>query len=97
MSLYVFSYDLPTDKPGRRRRRKLVRLLEEFGDRVQYSVFELRLSGPGDLAELEERTRELLDETVDRVRIYPIHKTAEANIILLGEGEVYDVPPGFFL
>lgn len=33
---YLVSYDIPET----RRRTKLAKILEDFGDRVQYSVFE---------------------------------------------------------
>ena len=37
----VISYDIPADK----RRTKLAQLLENYGQRVQYSVFECLLTG----------------------------------------------------
>ncbi|MEW6376162.1 MAG: CRISPR-associated endonuclease Cas2, partial [Thermodesulfobacteriota bacterium] len=36
---YVVSYDIPDDQ----RRIKIAKILEDFGDRVQYSVFECLL------------------------------------------------------
>ena len=38
---YLVSYDIPDTK----RRTKLAKTLEDFGDRVQYSVFECILDG----------------------------------------------------
>lgn len=40
MVLYVVTYDIPSDK----RRQKVAKLLEGYGRRVQYSVFECLLS-----------------------------------------------------
>jgi CRISPR-associated protein Cas2 len=40
MFLYVISYDIPDDK----RRKKIADLLEGYGQRVQYSVFECQLN-----------------------------------------------------
>lgn len=37
MALYLISYDITADK----RRNALAKLLEGFGSRVQYSVFEV--------------------------------------------------------
>lgn len=96
MKLHLVSYDIPGTKKGNRRRRKLVRLLEEFGDRVQYSVFELRLSGRDDHEELRERLTEIIDESEDQLRIYPISSQEEKNIAILGEGEVYTVEEAYF-
>jgi len=39
-SFVVIAYDITDDK----RRRKLAKFLEGYGDRVQYSVFEARLN-----------------------------------------------------
>ncbi|MGY2838709.1 CRISPR-associated endonuclease Cas2 [Thermostichus sp. MS-CIW-41] len=39
MQLYVITYDIPDNK----RRKKVSDLLEGYGRRVQYSVFECRL------------------------------------------------------
>ncbi|MBR8835369.1 MAG: CRISPR-associated endonuclease Cas2 [Stigonema ocellatum SAG 48.90 = DSM 106950] len=40
MFLYVVAYDVPCDK----RRKKISDLLEGYGQRVQYSVFECLLT-----------------------------------------------------
>ena len=40
MFLYVISYDVPDNK----RRQKIADLLEGYGQRVQYSVFECQLN-----------------------------------------------------
>jgi CRISPR/Cas system-associated endoribonuclease Cas2 len=40
MLFYVVTYDVPCDK----RRRKIAKLLEGYGQRVQYSVFECVLT-----------------------------------------------------
>ncbi len=61
----VVSYDIPDD----RRRGKVCRLLKDFGERVQYSVFECRLR-PRELARLQERLRPLLVPKEDDVRFY---------------------------
>jgi len=61
----VVSYDIPDD----RRRTKVYHLLKDYGQRVQYSVFECRLR-PKDLKRLRERLQPLLDLAEDDVRFY---------------------------
>jgi len=48
---YLVSYDIPDDK----RRTKLAKTIKDFGDRVQYSVFECLLD------------KSLLDKMTDRI------------------------------
>lgn len=61
----VISYDIPDD----RRRTRVCHLLKDYGQRVQYSVFECQLR-PKDFKRLRERLRPLLDLAEDDVRFY---------------------------
>lgn len=63
--LILVSYDIPDD----RRRTKLAKALKDFGERVQYSVFECHLTEP-QVARLRTRIQRLTDETEDSVRLY---------------------------
>lgn len=67
MLLYLVTYDIPCDK----RRKKISDLLEGYGQRVQYSVFECRLS-PQKYTELRQRLRERVKISEDNVRFYPL-------------------------
>ncbi|HDS30475.1 MAG TPA: CRISPR-associated endonuclease Cas2 [Firmicutes bacterium] len=80
---YVVSYDITDDK----RRRQVARVCEDFGDRVQYSVFECLLD-QAQLGDLIAKLSAELDETEDSVRVYPIHRDAEKNVVILGHGEL---------
>ena len=66
----IVSYDIPDD----RRRGKVCRLLKDFGERVQYSVFECHLR-PQELARLQKRLRPLLVPEEDDVRFYRLCET----------------------
>ena len=59
----VVSYDIPDD----RRRNRVCKLLKDYGERVQYSVFECMLR-PDDLKRLRERLKPLLVLEEDDVR-----------------------------
>jgi len=61
----VVSYDIPDDK----RRAKVSKVLEDFGERVQYSVFECRLRQK-DYQRMQERLRALLVLKEDDVRFF---------------------------
>ncbi|MDV3000136.1 MAG: CRISPR-associated endoribonuclease Cas2 3 [Chroococcopsis gigantea SAG 12.99] len=67
MLFYVIAYDIPCDK----RRKKVSDLLEGYGQRVQYSVFECVLSKVL-YEELKKRLRERINEEEDSIRMYPI-------------------------
>ena len=76
-SLYLVSYDIVDDK----RRNKLARVLQGYGNRVQYSVFECRLS-KGQAKELELKARPFVKiDKGDSLRIYILCKSCEAEIV----------------
>jgi CRISPR-associated protein Cas2 len=64
-SLYVIAYDIPDDK----RRNRVARALEGHGERVQYSVFECRLTAK-QLKALWEELGELVEKEQDSLRAY---------------------------
>jgi CRISPR-associated endonuclease Cas2 len=58
---FVVAYDISDDQ----RRAKLAKTLEDFGDRAQYSVFEMVLNHYEQLDELRPRIEQLIDPTTD--------------------------------
>ncbi|MGA7936109.1 MAG: CRISPR-associated endonuclease Cas2 [Kovacikia sp.] len=78
MLFYVVTYDIPCDK----RRKKVSDLLEGYGQRVQYSVFECMLTETR-YEELRSRLRRKVKEAEDSVRFYPISRHT------LGQVEVW--------
>jgi CRISPR-associated protein Cas2 len=77
--IYLIAYDVDDDK----RRLKLSNLLEEYGARVQESVFECNLSGSLYKELIEKIT--LLTEDGTNIRIYPICKECYLKAVGLGE------------
>lgn len=69
MLLYVVAYDIPDDK----RRKKVADLLEGYGKRVQYSVFECVLT-QAKYDELRLRLKERVKLEEDNVRFYPLSR-----------------------
>lgn len=66
----IVCYDVATDsRAGRRRLRRVANVCLGFGQRVQQSVFECRVT-EAQLEELELRLLREIDESADRLRIY---------------------------
>jgi len=66
----LVTYDVATtDKAGRRRLRKIAQVCLDWGQRVQFSVFEVELSKAQWVA-LRACLLEVLDEKKDSVRFY---------------------------
>lgn len=63
----VVAYDIASDE----RRRAVSAMLENYGTRVQESVFECHVT-PAQQTELQERLQELIIEREDNVRYYRV-------------------------
>ena len=79
----VVSYDIADD----RRRVRVASEMENFGRRVQYSVFECHLS-EAEIADLETRLQAIIDLDLDRVRYYRLCERDYRRIFMDGPGEV---------
>ena len=79
----LVSYDIPDDK----RRTKLAKAIKDFGDRVQYSVFEC-IPDEGLFAQLTGRIASIIDMGEDSVRIYRICGSCEKQIQIIGQGDI---------
>ena len=90
--LILVSYDIPDD----RRRTRLAHTLKDFGQRVQYSVFECLLA-EDEVAHLSARVAKLTDPAEDSVRIYRLCANCEARIEIQGLGKVTEDPEIFLL
>ncbi len=83
MAFMLISYDIPDDK----RRAKIAKTLENFGTRVQYSVFECNLTKT-QFAEVRKRLVALVVEADDSIRFYALPSDAVKTIAILGHGTV---------
>jgi CRISPR-associated protein Cas2 len=82
--LVVVSYDVNTeDLAGRRRLRRIARICQDYGQRVQFSVFECEVS-PARWVELRARLLASLDESVDSVRFYNLGAEGKRRIEHIG-------------
>ena len=79
--VYVVSYDIASD----RTRRKLAKLLEGYGVRIQYSVFECRLTEKR-FQKMYQDVFEITENVQDgSVRIYMLCKNCESKTVTIGE------------
>jgi CRISPR-associated protein Cas2 len=90
--LIAVAYDVPDD----RRRTRLAKVLEDFGHRVQDSVFECLLTAD-QTAALHRRIRGEIDEQADSVRIYRICAECAERVEVLGWGTVSEDPDVYIL
>lgn len=84
---YAISYDIRDD----RRRLRVAKILKDYGERVQLSVFEADLDDKA-LARLQQRLGRCLDPAEDSVRFYPLCAACVPKIIILGQGVVTQDP-----
>ena len=80
---YLVSYDIPDD----RRRTRIAKILKDFGNRVQKSVFECLLE-KREFNRLVERLEKSIDEKEDSVRIYELCSECQEKVAVIGQGTV---------
>jgi CRISPR-associated protein Cas2 len=79
----VISYDIGDDK----RRTKVMKTLEDYGARVQYSVFECTLEAP-QLLKLKKQLKLYVKAPEDSIRFYSISADDLKRIEIMGSGSV---------
>jgi CRISPR-associated protein Cas2 len=78
--LVIIGYDVSTETPeGRRRLRKVAKLCQAKGQRVQKSVFECRVTQM-QLEALEASLLKAIDTDQDNLRIYRITEPVELHV-----------------
>ena len=84
---YLVCYDIADDK----RRRRLAVILEGYGDRIQYSIFEAVLT-ESLYARMMEDIEEIIDPDEDRVSIVGLCTSCDARRVHLGLAELVERP-----
>ena len=83
--LLVITYDVnTTDEAGAKRLRKVAKICERYGIRVQNSVFEV-LVDTAQLAKLKHELEENIDLEKDSVRFYRLGNSYKLKIDTLGK------------
>ena len=88
--LVIVSYDVSTEtKAGRRRLRRVARVCEGIGQRVQKSVFECRVDAR-QFEELERRLLAEIDDGEDCLRFYRLTEPVELHVREYGKFKAVD-------
>lgn len=89
--MVLVTYDVETiTLQGRRRLRLVARECQNFGQRVQNSVFECVVTG-SQLVLLESKIESIIDKNVDSVRFYRLGKGWENKIKVIGKITSYNI------
>jgi CRISPR-associated protein Cas2 len=88
--MVLVSYDVAlTDKTGARRLRRVAKACKDYGQRVQYSVFECVLD-PAQWVKFRDRLISEIDKEQDSLRFYFLGANWERRIEHVGAKESFD-------
>ena len=88
--LVLITYDVTTETPeGQRRLRRVAKVCQNYGQRVQKSVFEC-LVDPTQWAVLRNRLVKEIEPDEDSLRFYFLGKNWKPRVEHVGAGETYD-------
>jgi CRISPR-associated protein Cas2 len=87
--MVVVSYDVAEDENGKRRLRHVARVCKNYGQRVQYSVFEC-LVDPGQWASLKSSLVKEINEEFDSLRFYYLGANWKRRVEQIGAKPGYD-------
>jgi CRISPR-associated protein Cas2 len=84
----LLAYDVDTTSPeGQRRLRRVARLCEGYGHRVQKSVFEI-VTDEASLLKLLDRADRIIDPKLDSIRVYRLPARGFDTVITRGTAQV---------
>lgn len=87
----LVTYDIAdTEGTGAKRRKRIAKVCEKYGHRVQFSVFECRLS-PTRLTRLINEVGDTIDEKVDSVTVYRFPGKIEDARQRLGRSQTHEL------
>lgn len=89
--LVVVAYDVSTEDPaGRKRLRRIAKTCQDYGQRVQFSVFECEVS-PARWVELRARLLAIMDPKSDSIRFYNLGADGARRIEHIGVRQPLDL------
>lgn len=89
--MLVVAYDVDTtNREGAKRLRRVAKLCERYGMRVQNSVFEV-LVDPAQLAALKAGIEKAIKPELDSVRIYRLGSNYQSKIEVIGRTSSIEV------
>ena len=88
--MVLVTYDVSTkDAAGRRRLRLVAKVCDDYGQRVQNSVFEC-LVDPTEFAQFRDRLEDRIDPEQDSLRYYFLGTNWKRRVEHVGQKETYD-------
>ena len=89
--MILVSYDVSTlDESAPRRLRQLAKACRDYGQRVQYSVFEIEVD-PAQWVLLKDRLLRIIDARTDSLRFYYLGKQWKSKVEHHGAKKVLDL------
>lgn len=89
--MVLVSYDVSTrDSGSDKRLRRLARACRDYGQRVQYSVFEIEVDA-AQWTLLKQRLMDVIDPTQDSLRFYYLGKNWQTRIEHVGAKAALDL------
>ena len=94
--MVLVTYDVNTEtKEGRRRLRNVAKKCKNYGQRVQFSVFEC-LVGPAEWTVFRQQLIDIVDTETDSLRFYFLGANWKRRVEHVGAKTGYD-PEGFLI
>src|SRR5574344_392509 len=84
--MMLVSYDVARDEKGEKRLRHIAKICEDYGQRVQYSVFEC-LVDPGQWVTLRSKLIAEMNPNYDSLRFYSLGANWERKVEHVGVKE----------
>ncbi len=89
--MVLVSYDVSTISPeGEKRLRRVAKACRDWGQRVQFSVFEIEVD-PAQWVQLRQRLYDLIDPNVDSLRFYQLGSKWEGRVEHIGAKPALDL------
>ena len=89
--LVLITYDVSTQSDsGQRRLRKVAKICQDYGQRVQNSVFECVLDA-AKLLVVKDKLLDVIDPVVDSLRFYSLGNNYKSKIEHYGAKQSFDV------
>lgn len=89
--MVLITYDVNTEtEAGKKRLRKVAKACQNYGQRVQNSVFEC-LIDPARMRQLQDTLENLMDKDKDSLRFYYLGDEWRGRVVHLGTKNTYDL------
>jgi CRISPR-associated protein Cas2 len=89
--MVLVSYDVSTTSVGGPKRlRRIAKVCQDYGQRVQFSVFELEVD-PANWVRIKQQMRDLIDPDVDSLRFYFLGSKWQDKVEHIGAKPVLDL------